>query len=121
MDAWILVVDDDPGTRDALKAILGRAGYRVAAWDGEADLETVTGGRGFGVAIVDYHLPRGTGLEVARRLRLQMPACRIILMSSEAPQATADKAPPGLVDLFLPKPFSKETILGMLDRLCQND
>lgn len=118
MDAWILVVDDDPGTREALTAILGRAGYRVAAWDGEADPEPVAAGRGFCVAVVDYHLPAGSGLEVARRLKRTMPGCRIILMSSEAPDLAATAAP-DLIDLFLAKPFSKEAILGMVDRLCQ--
>ncbi len=118
MDAWILVVDDDPGTREALSAILGRAGYRVAAWDGEADLEAVAAGRRFGVAVVDYHLPGGTGLEVARRLKTTMPGCRIILMSSELPDREAAAAAPGLIDHFLPKPFSKEAILAAVGRLC---
>ncbi len=120
MDAWILVVDDDPGTREALATILARAGYGVAVWDGESDLDKALAGRRFAVALVDYHLPTASGLEVARHLKVRMAGCRIILMSSEAPDPEAVAANPRLVDHFLSKPFSKETVLGVVSQLCQN-
>jgi len=112
MSAWILVVDDDPGTREALAAILTRAGYRVAPWDGAAGVEVAAAGRPFRLALVDYHLPGGTGLEVARRLKALAPDCRVILMSSEVPEEVS-----GLIDAFLRKPFSKGNLLSLVKRL----
>jgi CheY-like chemotaxis protein len=110
--AWILVIDDDPGTREALVDILERAGYGVASL-GDGDLGAAPGGRAFKVAVVDFHLPEVSGLEVARRLKAGQPQCRVVLISSESPPE-----PDPVVDRFLAKPFSKEAILGVIAELC---
>jgi CheY-like chemotaxis protein len=117
MEARILVVDDDPGTREAITHILTRAGFRVISWDGHADLEAVTAGLPLRLALVDYHLPGLTGLEVARRLKEQAPGCRIVLMSSEAPNPAERREWPDLVDMFLSKPFSKGSLLQVVQSL----
>jgi len=109
---WILVIDDDPGTREALGDILARAGYGVTSLEG-GDLGPPPWGRAFQVAVVDYHLPEATGLEVARRLKAWQPHCRVVLISSESPPV-----PDPVVDRFLAKPFSKEAILGVIAELC---
>jgi DNA-binding NtrC family response regulator len=118
MNPWILVIDDDSGTREALAEILGRAGYRVSAWPDDALLRAPTLSRNFQVAVVDYHLPSGDGLKVAARLKGLQPDCRIILTSSELPPATELSVTKGLVDRFLAKPFSKDVILEMVAQLC---
>ena len=109
---WILVIDDDPGTREALADILERAGYGVVSLE-DGDLSAAPRRQDFKVAVVDYHLPEASGLEVARRLKARQPQCRVVLISSEQPPE-ADPA----VDRFLAKPFSKEAILGVIAELC---
>lgn len=118
MDTWILIIDDDPGIREALAEILSRAGYHVSAWADDALLEVHNWGRNFQVAIVDYHLPSGDGLEVAARLKDLQPDCRILLTSSEFPPASELSPIKGLLDRFLPKPFSKDVILEVVAQLC---
>jgi len=118
MNPWILVIDDDSGTREALAEILGRAGYQVSAWADDALLEDPALSRNFQVAIVDYHLPSDNGLKVAARLKVLQPDCGIILISSEPPPASELAAAKGLVDRFLAKPFSKDAILEGVARLC---
>jgi len=118
MNTWILVIDDDAGTREALAEILGRVGYQVAAWADDALLEASDLARDFQVAIIDYHLPSGDGLNVAARLKGLQPDCRIILTSSEFPPASELSPARGLVDQFLTKPFSKDVILEVVARLC---
>ena len=116
---WILVIDDDPWTREALGAILRRAGYRVttaAMFDPE-----LAGGeepRSCQVAVVDYHLPSLNGLEVARRLKELQPDCRIVMISSEPPELADLAGQEHLVDRFLAKPFSKDAILEVIAQLC---
>jgi len=111
---WILVIDDDPGTREALVDILERAGFGVTSLEGEAgELRAEPWRRAYQVAVVDYHLPEASGLEVARRLKEKQPDCRIILISSELPPD-----PTQTVDRFLAKPFSKEAILEVIAELC---
>jgi CheY-like chemotaxis protein len=118
MNPWILIIDDDSGTREALAEILGRAGYQVSAWADDSLLEVFTLSRNFQVAVVDYHLPSDDGLKVAARLKARQPDCRIILISSEFPPAIELSATKGLVDRFLAKPFSKDVILEVVAQLC---
>jgi DNA-binding NtrC family response regulator len=118
MGTWILVIDDDSGTREALSEILTRAGYQVSAWVDDRLLEVHTLSRTFKVAVVDYHLPSGDGLKVAARLKGLQPDCRIILTSSELPPAAELAATRELVDRFLAKPFSKDVILEVVAQLC---
>jgi CheY-like chemotaxis protein len=120
MNLRILVIDDDFGTREALVAILDRAGYQITSLEGSGpEIEAACSSRGYQVAVVDYHLPRHNGLEVARRLKECMPDCRVILISSELPAIQERGREPGLVDRFLSKPFSKEAILEAVTQLCQ--
>src|SRR5512140_3739078 len=118
MPPSILVIDDDPWTREALGAILRRAGYRVttAAMFGPE----LAGGdepRGCQVAVVDFHLPSLNGLEVARRLKELQPECRIVMISSEPPEVADLAGRDPLVDRFLAKPFSKDAILEVIAQL----
>jgi len=114
----ILVIDDDPGTRDALADILKRAGYLVSVWEGDASLEAVCTNQSYQVAVVDYHLPFQNGLEVARRLKELQPACRIILISAELPDLGELATSSEVVDRFLAKPFSKDVFLNTVSQLC---
>ncbi len=119
MSPSILVIDDDPWTREALVAILHRAGYQVTASPGfHQELAEGSGIPGYQVAIVDFYLPTLNGLEVARRLKELQPECRILMISSEPP-AVADLASRDpVVDRFLAKPFSKDAILEVIAQLC---
>jgi DNA-binding NtrC family response regulator len=118
MDTWILVIDDDPGTREALTEILVRAGYRVSAWADDEPLRAAILDRPYRVAVVDYHLPAADGLQVAARLRSLQPDCRVILTSSEFPGASDPSPLMHIVDRFLAKPFSKDVILEAVAQLC---
>jgi DNA-binding response OmpR family regulator len=116
---WILVIDDDHWTREALGSILRRAGYQVTHLEG-FDRELAAGNfpQHYQVAVVDYHLPHLNGLEVARRIKMFQPDCRIVLISSELPRLTEFAGQEAVVDCFLAKPFSKDAILEVIARLC---
>ena len=103
---WILVIDDDRWTREALVSILRRAGYQVTTQER------------YQVAVLDYHLPELNGLEVARRLKQFQPDCRIVMISSELPNLPELAGQEAVVDRFLAKPFSKDAILEVIAQLC---
>ena len=120
MNTWILVIDDDPWTREALVSILRRAGYQVTTveeFDGELDAGRYP--QRYQVAVVDYHLPALNGLEMARRLKELQPDCRIVMISSELPDLNDIAGEDAVVDRFLAKPFSKDAILEVIAQLCQ--
>jgi DNA-binding response OmpR family regulator len=116
---WILVIDDDRWTREALVSILRRAGYQVTPQErfGQ-EPEAGQFPEHYQVAVLDYHLPDLNGLEVARRLKLFQPNCRIVMISSELPHLPEFAGPEAVVDRFLAKPFSKDAILEVIAQLC---
>jgi DNA-binding response OmpR family regulator len=116
---WILVIDDDRWTREALVSILRKAGYQVTTMEGfDQELEAGHFPQSYKLAVLDYHLPRLNGLEVARRLKRLQPDCRIVMISSEFPNLPALTGQEAVVDRFLAKPFSKEAILEVVAQLC---
>ena len=116
---WILVIDDDRWTREALVSILRRAGYQVTTQErfGQ-ELEAGQFPERYQVAVLDYHLPDLNGLEVARRLKQFQPDCRIVLISSELPDLPEPPGQEAVVDRFLAKPFSRDAILEVIAQLC---
>jgi CheY-like chemotaxis protein len=116
---WILVIDDDRWTREALVSILQRAGYQVTTLErfGQ-ELEAGNFPERYQVAVLDYHLPHLNGLEVAQRLKQFQPDCRIVLISSELPDLPELSGQEAVVDRFLAKPFSRDAILEVIAQLC---
>ena len=117
MKPRILIIDDDPFTREALAAILQRVGYEVISLEGGREGEVDSLQQRFQVAVLDYHLPAINGLELARRLKERRPELRIIMISSELPQGE-ELAGQIVVDRFLAKPFSKDAILEAIAQFC---
>jgi DNA-binding response OmpR family regulator len=116
---WILVIDDDRWTREALVSILRRAGYQVTSRERfDQELEAGHFSQHYEVAVLDYHLPHLNGLEVARCLKRFQPDCRIVMISSELPELPSLAGQEAVVDRFLAKPFSKDAILEVIAQLC---
>lgn len=80
----ILITDDDPHFRSALQQVLQPEGFRtLEACDGVEALDILQR-VSVDLLLIDYHMPRLTGLETLRRLQqagLRLPA---ILISAEA-------------------------------------
>jgi len=110
--ADLLLVEDDAPLRAASAAALEACGAGVTAVGSGKELPE--GSHSWGCAILDYHLPDLTGVEIAARL----PAGTPILMVSGDPAAGA-----ALADVherrawYLPKPFEVETYLDLVSLL----
>jgi two-component system nitrogen regulation response regulator NtrX len=110
----ILVVDDDPGIRDALRMILEYEGYEVATSpDGKtalADLESAPAD----AVLLDIKMPGMDGLETLDRIAEREAAPPVLMISGHGDIATAVEATRrGAVD-FLEKPPERERILVSL-------
>jgi DNA-binding response OmpR family regulator len=77
--AAALLVDDEPALTENLADALKNAGYDVVVSRTAAD--ALAHRRRLETAIVDYRLPDGSGIEVARRLRARDPSVRILFIS----------------------------------------
>ena len=112
----ILVIDDDPTVRDALKLVFESKGYDVELAENGGDGIKTAAARLFRVAIIDLFLPDMSGLQAIKVIRAQQPEMPIVLITGNGtPQAFADARRLGVVGL-LAKPFSPDDILQLICR-----
>lgn len=80
----LLVVDDHEVVREGLVALLGRRPeFRVVAQAGTV-AEAIAAARRFQPALVimDVRLPDGSGIEACREIRAELPATRVVMLTS---------------------------------------
>lgn len=110
----ILVVEDDPGIRDAISECLAGEGLRVlTATNGAEALERFRAERP-ALLIIDLVMPVMGGAAFVDQLRRSEPAPLppIVLMTAAAPSAQ----PLPVVDEILPKPFAVQDLLAVVER-----
>ncbi len=113
----VLLVEDDAGTREAIRVLLERAGFHVAAAkDGAEAWELLGRGPRPAAILANLYTPRMTGHDLVARIRRtpRLAAIPIIAMTGERDRATRDRP---AAELFLEKPFSREQLEWALDRV----
>ena len=107
----LLVVDDDTGVREVLARMLHRMGYQVScAVDGEAGWESLCA-ESFDLVITDNDMPRLTGLNLLRRIRIDRLDLPVILISGKMPWGEPDLSELLKPGIALEKPFSFVALL----------
>jgi len=106
----VLVIDDDPGVRDYLEALVSRQGYQVfAAAGGEDALRDLDETRP-DLVTLDVVLPGMDGLETLRELKQRVPDVPVVMLSGHGQARTIVEAMRlGAAD-FLRKPFEVEEL-----------
>jgi two-component system nitrogen regulation response regulator NtrX len=120
MKPSILIVDDEPGVRTALGAVLRDEGYQVEAVEsGEACLARVARSA-FDVIVLDIWLPGIDGLQTLERLRQRQVDTQVVVISGHGNIESAVRAiKMGAFD-FVEKPLSLEkTVLVIRNALRQ--
>jgi len=114
LEPKILVIDDEPGVRDALQAILTDEGFKVrCAGSGEEGLE-VLDGETFDAVLLDVWLPGIDGLETLSHVRERHVDVEVVMISGHGTIDTAVRATKlGAFD-FVEKPLSLEKTMLVL-------
>jgi two-component system, sensor histidine kinase and response regulator len=112
----LVVIDDDYAMRLSCQQILGKAGYRAAAYaDGAQGLAAVARLRP-ALVIVDLKMPGLSGFEVLRRVHQLDPTIVVVVITGYATIETAiETMKAGAYD-FLPKPFSPDQLRLLVAR-----
>lgn len=77
----ILVVDDDPGIRKVVRAMLEMAGYNVSvATNGKEAVAALLEGP-FQIVLTDLVMPEQEGIETIKQIRRDYPEIKVIAMS----------------------------------------
>lgn len=102
----VLVVDDEPGIRTALRANFLRHGWQVETASSVRDAVRYLEGRAFDLVVTDIRIPDGTGMEVLQSARRLSPETAVILLTAygSVPDAVSAMRD-GALD-YLTKPIS---------------
>jgi two-component system, OmpR family, manganese sensing response regulator len=118
----ILLVDDEIELTEPLSRALTREGYAVeVAYDGEAALQAIQTRQGvgepYGLLILDWMLPKQSGIEVCQKLRSQGDSTPVLFLTAKD---TLDERVQGLDaggDDYLVKPFELRELLARVRAL----
>jgi len=106
----VLVIDDDPGVRDYMEALVSRQGYEVlAVADGEQallSLETIQPD----LITLDVVLPGMDGLETLSELKKRLPDVPVVMLSGHGQARNIVEAMRLGASDFLRKPFEVEEL-----------
>jgi PAS domain S-box-containing protein len=119
----ILVVEDERSVRQLVRTVLMRAGYRVlVAEHGVAALAQWAAHKDtIALVMTDIVMPEGmTGVDLARAIHQEAPACPLLFTSGYAPEAVTQQ-----VDLtegvnFLAKPLTAARLLSVVGQMLSN-
>src|SRR5918911_932941 len=118
----ILIVDDERGIRDTLRAVMEDEGFAAdAVASGEECLKAL-GKRAYGCILLDVWLPGIDGLETLKQLRASGSDAAVVIISGHGNIETAVRATKlGAFD-FIEKPLSIEkTVLTVRNALRQRE
>jgi CheY-like chemotaxis protein len=106
----ILLVEDEKGVRDYLRAILGHLGYTLLiAADGAEALEVASKYPGeISLLLSDIVMPQMSGPQLAKRLRELRPGIKVLYMSGYTGLSLERDIGPR--EPFIQKPFAPSTI-----------
>jgi len=116
----VLVVDDEKDIRESLSSLLKAMGYECdVASDAETALEKYKRSDGaFDIVISDFSLQGNMdGLDLAKKLKLDFPAAKIIIMTGYSESKMVNEYSAKDISGFLFKPFSKKDIEELLKNM----
>jgi two-component system nitrogen regulation response regulator NtrX len=122
MTDTILIVDDERGIRETLRAVLEDEGFSCEAVGSGEECLRVVERRAFGCVLLDVWLPGIDGLETLERMRESGSDASVVMISGHGNIETAVRATKlGAFD-FIEKPLSIEkTVLTVRNALRQRE
>lgn len=110
----VAIVEDDPGIRDLVCALLRREGYEVAAFTGSAGLHQANIIDRLDCLILDLMLPGEDGLGICQRLRVEWPRLPILIVTARDSEIDRIIGLELGADDYLAKPFNSRELLARL-------
>jgi len=113
----ILVVDDHPLIREALRQVLQALDRKLdllEAQSCEEALELTRGHRDLSLILLDLALPGQDGFEALRRLRDEFPDIPVVVLSATDQRETVMRAIDGGAMGYIPKTSSSQLLLNAL-------
>ncbi|HTH15066.1 MAG TPA: PAS domain-containing protein [Magnetospirillum sp.] len=114
----ILLVEDEDAVRMFGTRALKNKGYRVIeARSGEQALDVLRGDEAIDLLVSDVVMPGMDGVTLARLVRMERPAIKVILISGYSEDVARNGIDPDAGIHFLPKPFSLKQLAGAVKQV----
>lgn len=119
MEAKILLVEDDPGTRTPIKDVLIASGMRVLEAESKAIGLDLFRNQEPDLAVLDVHLPDGTGLEICEAIRKHKSRATtpIIMLTGAGKLEDKEQGFHAGADHYLVKPVHPKELLMWVQAL----
>ena len=110
----VIVADDDAAIRLLCRVNLELEGYRVLEATGLEEISRIADEEEVALVLLDIHLGREDGIEVARVVRERRPEVPIAFLSGSVDFSERSAA---VSDAAIRKPFTLEELIGTVHRL----
>lgn len=111
----VLVVDDHEAVARTIARWLERDGFECEIAH-SVEEALAHGVRSFGIVLTDVHMPGGSGLDLARRIKASDPTIQVVVITGSTTLETAIEALRLDMDDYLVKPFDPNELLHSMNR-----
>lgn len=114
----VLVVDDEPRTRELERRILETGPYTVIEASGAAEaFQVLAGDQKIDLLIADLEMPGLTGEEMVEKVRATIPGQKVLYVSGVVDRLLDARKILGEGEAFLDKPFTAKGLLEAVSLL----
>jgi FixJ family two-component response regulator len=117
----VMVVDDDSGVRNAMRALLKSVGLNALLFPSAQEFLTAYDPQQPGCLLLDIRMPGMSGMELQQELNLRGAVIPVIFMSGHADIPMAVEAMQHGAFDFLQKPFRDQDLLDRIQRAIAQD
>jgi len=119
--ATVLVVDDDPGVRNAMRSLLKSVGLNSLLFGSAQEFLAAYQPSQQGCLVLDIRMPGMSGLELQQQLNMRGAVIPVIFMSGHGDIPMAVEAMQHGAFDFLQKPFRDQDLLDRIQRAIVKD
>ena len=113
----VLLIEAQEELRRIIRDLLVRRGCSVDAVTTASDALRQVASRSYGLVISEIHLPKMTGIELARHLSRRIQSPRIILTAATSEPETEKEAYLAGATHFLPRPLSLTALTQLVEEI----
>jgi DNA-binding response OmpR family regulator len=111
----VLVVEDDAQLAELLLRVFQEEGHRAEVCGTAREAEAVLATTSFDIAVVDWMLPDGDGLDLCARLHNRRPSIPVLMLTARGEVHDRVMGLRSGADDYLTKPFDVEELLARVD------
>jgi DNA-binding response OmpR family regulator len=113
----ILIVDDEESVLRFVGSLVEEEGYKTIVASKLADAEKLVSKKSFALALVDITLPDGSGLVLAKKIKMEKPDVPVVIMTGFPGGGNVRESLDVEPDAYLLKPVAPAILMSLLNRL----